>query len=339
MDIKALPKTELHLHLEGAVPHSALLELIRKYGDGKTFPDTDAIRAKLQHGNFSQFVAAWLWKNKYLREYEDFRLIAADLARNLASNGVWYAEVSFSPGDFQKHGLLLQPLAQAIRRGLQEFGAGDNGPTSIRINLIVDMVRDFGPERGLRWLEETREIAHDTGIVAVGIGGSEAEFPAAPYARLFRRAEEFGLHRVAHAGECAGAASIWAALNELGVERIGHGTRSFEDPALLVRLRRERIPLEICLTSNVCTGVVPAIRQHPFLHYFRSGLRITLSSDDPAMFDTDIAAEYARAQAEFELSDNELVRIARTGFEAAFLPEPDRAAFLARFDALAKPWT
>jgi adenosine deaminase len=338
MDLRALPKTELHLHLEGAVPDAALLELIRKYGDGKMFPDTEAVRAKLQHGDFSQFVEAWLWKNKYLREYDDFRLIAAGLARNLAGNGVWYAEVSFSPGDFQKHGLRLQPLAQAIRRGIDESGTTFNGSESIRINLIVDLVRDFGPERGLRWLEETREIAAESGIVAIGIGGQELEFPPEPYARIFRRAEAFGLHRVAHAGECAGAASVWAALNELGVERIGHGTRSFEDAALVAHLRRERIPLEVCLTSNVCTGVVPAIRQHPFPDYFRSGLRIALSSDDPAMFDTDIVAEYAKAKAEFELSDRELLRIARTGFEAAFLPEPDRAALLARFDAVTKLW-
>jgi adenosine deaminase len=126
--------------------------------------------------------------------------------------------------------------------------------------------------------------------------------------------------------------SIWGALESLGVERIGHGTRSFEDPALVEYLCRKQIPLEVCLTSNISTGVVDALRSHPFLRYFQSGIPITLSSDDPAMFDTDIIAEYEKAQNEFGLTDVELIRIARTGFEVAFLSETDRLELLKEFD-------
>jgi adenosine deaminase len=138
---------------------------------------------------------------------------------------------------------------------------------------------------------------------------------------------------VAHAGEAAGASSIWGALKSLGVERIGHGTRSFEDPALVEYLYRKQIPLEVCLTSNVCTGVINPLRSHPFLNYFQAGIPITLSSDDPAMFNTDIIAEYKKARAEFGLTDTELIRIARTGFEVALLSEEDRAALLKEFDS------
>ena len=138
---------------------------------------------------------------------------------------------------------------------------------------------------------------------------------------------------MADEGEGAGASSIWGALKSLGVERIGHGTHCFEDPALVEYLCRERIPLEVCLTSNVCTGVVDTLRSHPFLSYFQSGIPITLSSDDPAMFDTDIIAEYEKAQNEFGLTDVELIRIVRTGFEVAFLSEADRPALLNEFDS------
>ena len=332
MDIAGLPKTELHLHLEGAIAHEILLDLVHKYGDAKIVPDLETLKTRLKYREFAQFVEAWIWKNTYLREYEDFRLIARPLSRELAAKGIRYAELSFSPGDFQRQGLHLQPLAKAIRAGLDDASSGVNG-SQTKINLIVDLVRDCGPTLGARWLDETAEIARETGIVAIGLGGPELEFPPEPYAPVFRRAETFGFHRVAHAGEAAGASSIWGALKSLGVERIGHGTRSLEDPALVEHLYRKRIPLEVCLTSNVCTGVVATLRSHPFLSYFRSGIPITLSSDDPAMFDTDIVAEYEKARAEFGLTDTELIRIARTGFEVAFLSEEDRAALLKEFDS------
>jgi adenosine deaminase len=332
MDITNIPKTELHLHLEGAIPHETLLALVHKYGDGKIVPDLGTLKNRLKYREFGQFVEAWIWKNNYLREYEDFRLIARSLPRELATKGIRYAEVSFSPGDFQRQGLHLQPLAKAIRAGLDEASRDGNNGLQIAINLIVDLVRDCGPTLGARWLDETAEIARETGIVAIGLGGPELEFPPEPYARVFRRAEALGLHRVAHAGEAAGASSIWGALKSLGVERIGHGTRSFEDPALVEYLYRKRIPLEVCLTSNVYTGVVNTLRSHPFLSYFQSGIPITFSTDDPAMFDTDIVAEYEKARTEFRLTDTELLRIARTGFEVAFLTEETRAVFLKEFD-------
>jgi adenosine deaminase len=336
MDLAGLPKTELHVHLEGAIPHQTLLKLIHKYGDRRIVPDLQTLKNKLKFRTFSQFVDAWIWKNNYLREYEDFRLAAKTLSGELAAKGVRYAEVSCSPGDFQRHGLHLQLLAKAIRAGLEDAVTETNNSSAIEVNLIVDLGRDCGPTLGARWLEETAEIARETGIVAVGLGGPELEFPPEPYGPVFRRAEELGLHRVAHAGEAAGVSSIWGAVKTLGVERIGHGT-SFEDPALVQYLCRERIPLEICLTSNVCTGIVDTLESHPFLGYFQSGIPITLSSDDPAMFDTDIVAEYEKARIEFGLSDLDLVRIARTGFEVAFLPEADRAKLLKEFDGKVQP--
>jgi adenosine deaminase len=266
----SVTRTELHLHLEGAIAPEILLDLVHKYGDEKTVPDLETLKTKLRYREFARFVEAWIWKNKYLREYEDFRLIARSLSHELAAKGVRYAEISFSPGDLQRQGLRLQPLAKAIRAGLDDALGDRNDRSQIEIKLIVDLVRDCGPTLGARWLDETVEIARETGIVAIGLGGPELEFPPEPYAPVFRRAEALGFHRVAHAGEAAGASSIWGALKSLGVERIGHGTRSFEDPALVEYLYRKRIPLEVCLTSNVSTGVIDAFSQSSIPKLFSS---------------------------------------------------------------------
>jgi adenosine deaminase len=325
LDLIALPKTELHLHLEGAVPATTLLQLIHKYGDRSAVPDLAALEMKLKHQNVDEFMAVYVWAVSYLREYEDFTLAARGIVNDLHAQGVWYAEISFSPGMFDRIGLELQPLAKAIRAGLADS-------TDVKTNLLVDLIRDRGPQQGDRRLSQTAEVAKETGIVGIGIGGSEIEFPPEPFAPVFRRAADLGLHRVAHAGEWVGPESVWGAIRALGVERIGHGTRSFEDPALVKYLCKARLPLEVCLTSNVCTGTVTNVRDHLMLKYFEAGIPITLSSDDPTLFHTTIVDEYNHARASLGISDANLIKIARTGFVIAFLDESERLRFLTNFD-------
>jgi len=335
-DLSRLPKTELHLHLEGAIPHETLLQIVHKYGGKNETSDLAALEKRFRYRNFSDFIETWIWMTGYLREYEDFRLAASSMVRWLGTSGVRYAEVSFSPGRVARFGLALQPLALAIREGIDDALA-DDADSQVRVNLIVDLVRDLGPELGSRWLEEAADVMTAAGIVAVGIGGSEERFPPEAYENVFRRAESLRFHRVAHAGEAAGPQSVWGAVKVLGVERVGHGIRSIEDLELVDHLRRHRIPLEVCLSSNHCTGFVNDLGRHPLPALLRAGVPITLSSDDPAMFATDLPGEYRIARDRLGLSDEELVRIARAGFEVAFLPDADRASLLAEFDdALAK---
>ncbi len=225
---------------------------------------------------------------------------------------------------------VLQPLAQAIRSGLDRGSAADAGRRSLESRLILDLIRDRGPKAGERWLSQAAEVARETGILAVGLGGTEARFPPEAYAPVYRRA--LGFHRTAHAGESAGPDSVWGAIRSLGVERIGHGTRCREDPELVTYLRSHAIPLEVCPTSNVCTRSVPSIEEHPLASYHRNGLLVTLSSDAPVLFDTSLVREYEIARDRMGLTPTELVRIARTGFEVAFLPETDRMRVLDAFD-------
>jgi adenosine deaminase len=326
IDLRKLPKTELHLHFEGAVPPETLLQLIHKYGDRSKVPDLTTLQSKFRYRDFRDFITVYVWAVKYFREYEDFSLAASGIVRELAAQNVRYAEIYFSPGLFERAGLKLQLLAKAIRAGLSIS-------SEVKTRLMVDLVRESGPARGDRQLSEAAEVAGETDIVAIGIGGSEDGFPPHPFAPVFRRAEALGLHRVAHAGEWAGAESIWGAVRALRVERIGHGTRSFEDPTLMRYLRQMGIPLEVCLTSNLCTGVVAAIKNHPIQDYFRMGIPITLSSDDPTLFHTDLVAEYRLLREELGMNDDDLVRIARTGFEAAFMSDSERKKFLSVFES------
>jgi adenosine deaminase len=327
MDLTALPKTELHLHLEGAIPKDAFLGLIHKYGGADQVPDLAGLNARLQYRDFTHFLASWIWMTGYLREYQDFTRIARGVATELMTQGVRYAEIFYSPSLFRRHGLTLQGITTAVRSG---FDAVKGAPA---VRLILDLSRNEGPELGLRLVEEAAEVAAETGIVGLGLGGPELEFPPEPYTGVYRRAGELGLHRVAHAGEAAGPESVWGAIRALGSERIGHGVRSIEDAELVAHLSERRIPLEICPTSNLRTGVVQSIERHPIRRLFEAGVPITLSSDDPTFFGADILDEYRLLRDVLGFSDAELVLIARTGFEHAFASPEERAGMLAEFDA------
>jgi len=326
MDLRALPKTELHLHLEGAIPKEVFLSLIHKYGDANQVPDLAALNARLQYRDFTHFLASWIWMTGYLREAQDFTRIAGAVASVLATQGVRYAEVFYSPSLFLRHGLTVQDITTAVRAG---FDGAEGAP---HIRLILDLSRNEGPELGLRLVEEAAEVAAEAGIVALGLGGPELEFPPEPYADVYRRAAELGLHRVCHAGEAAGPESVWGALRALGSERIGHGVRSIEDPELVAHLSERGIPLEVCPTSNLRTGVVSSIERHPIRQLVEAGVPITLSSDDPTFFGADILDEYHLLREVLGFSDSELVQIARTGFESAFVSEDERARLLAELD-------
>jgi adenosine deaminase len=326
MDLIALPKTELHLHLEGAIPERVFLSLIHKYGDADQVPDAVALEERLQYRDFAHFLASWIWMTGYLREAEDFTRVARAVAARLAAQGVRYAEVFYSPSLFLRHGLTVQGITTAVRAGF------DSAEASPRIRLILDLSRNEGPELGLMCVEQAAEVATEADVVGLGLGGPELEFPPEPYAGVYRRAAQLGLHRVAHAGEAAGPESVWGALRALGAERIGHGVRSIEDPELVTHLCEQQIPLEVCPTSNLRTGVVASIDQHPIRRLFDAGVRITLSSDDPTFFGADILDEYRLLREVLEFSDRELLQIARTGFESAFVTDDERARLLAEHD-------
>ena len=283
--LERLPKVELHLHLEGAIPLDALWELVTKYGGDPDVPSLAALADRFAYRDFPHFIQTWHWKNRFLREYEDFAFIARRVGEDLASQGVRYAEVFFSPSDFERYGLGPQNLAEQIRSGLDDVAG-------IRVALVADLVRDTGPEQADRTLERVSEV-RDCGVVGIGLGGSEHEYPAGRFKEVFAKARRLGFRTSAHAGEVAGAESVWAAAMELEADRIGHATRAVEDPKLVDFLEARGTPLELCPISNVRTGVIPSLEAHPVRAYFDRGMLVSVNTDDPKMFGNSLADEYA----------------------------------------------
>ncbi|MBN2384245.1 adenosine deaminase [bacterium] len=322
---RQIPKVELHVHLEGAIPHQALFDLIQKYGGDASVPDRAALERRFKYRDFTQFVEAWAWKNRFLREYEDFSHIAELMARDMASQNICYAEVFFSPSAFSRLGLEVQEMTRAVRIGLSRV-------TGIEIALIADLVRDYGPEQELITLRKLEEV-RDQGVIGIGVGGSEHRFPLGPFRELFEQARRMGFHTTAHAGEAAGPESIWAAINDLRVERIGHATSACEDPKLLDYLAEHAIPLELCPGSNVRTGAVASFSDHPIRTFFQHGLIISVNTDDPSMFGTALAEEYRSLEQECGFTRAEMCQLILLTIQSSWLPVRRKETLAKRFTA------
>ncbi len=276
-----MPKVELHLHLEGAIPADGMWTLVERHGGDPDVPDPGALAARFEFSDFTHFISTWEWKLKFHTTLDDYRFLAEAVARDLARQGHTYVEAYVSPSD---SGLATQPMLMAVREGLEAV-------QGIRVGLVPDLVRDTGHEMAMRTLEEVIEVAADAGVIGITIGGSEQHHPAVEFVEVFRRARSAGLGLTAHAGEAAGPESVRQAIDDLGVDRIGHGVRSVEDPALLAEIVDRQIPLEVCPTSNVRTGVSADFASHQVRELIDAGAFVTINTDDPAMFGCTLAGE------------------------------------------------
>ena len=311
-----LPKLELHLHLEGAIPLNALWELMQKYGGAPGIPNPAALEQRLVYRDLSHFLETWSWKNEFLREYEDFTFLADAVARSLLRQNIRYVEAFYSPADSAHHGLGTQRITEAIREGLRRV-------PGVRVALVADLVRDYGPAVGARVVEELIEV-RDLGVVGIGLGGSEAEFPPVLFEDAFDAARRAGFRTTAHAGEAAGPESIWGAVRHLKVDRIGHGTRADEDERLLDHLAESQTPLEMCPLSNVQTGVVASLELHPIRRYFERGLVITVNTDDPGMFGSSLATELRLLRQTLGFTREEIQQLQLLAVTASWMSEVEK---------------
>ncbi len=216
-------------------------------------------------------------------------------------------------------------MTEAIHAGLAQV-------PEIEVALVADLVRNYGPEKAAVTLAKLNEVQH-LGVIGIGIGGSEAEYPPEPFAPIYDEARRLGFHTSAHAGEAAGAASIWGAIRALHVERIGHGTRAAEDSALLDYLAAQRIPLEMCPVSNLRTGVIQSIEQHPARRYFERGIVVTINTDDPKMFGNRLADEYRLLVDKLGFSQRDICALILNGIQSAWLSEEKKRDLIAAFRA------
>ncbi len=324
--IRQLPKAELHLHLEGAVEPATLVELRERHGDRAIAAEVDSL---YHYQDFAGFLLAFKNITEHLRTPDDYELITYRLMQRLKEENVLHAEVYVSVGVClwrkQDFAAIFEGLDRGRARGARDFG--------ISLLWIFDAVRQLGAEDAQRVFELAAHY-HDRHVAGVGIGGDEQKAPPELFRSVYSYAEENGLRLTAHAGETGPAESIWGALN-LRAERIGHGLSAAQDPDLIEELAYRQIPVEICLTSNLGTGVCKAINEHPAKSYFDQGIMITLNTDDPAIFGTTLSREYQLAQETFGFTDEHLRELARNSFEASFLPAEKKLEFLNLFDAAA----
>ena len=330
--IGEIPKVELHLHLEGAVPLETLFGFIQNRGNNKLIKNLENLKKRLVYSNFTQFIKVWLWKNSFITEYEDFEELSYQVLKSLSQQNVKYVEAFYSPRDFTLRNRKLsacgitESLIEGKKRAFDDFG--------IQSELIVDIVRDYGPRMGMGLIKELSGYL-GRGLIGIGLGGSEKLFPAGFFTKVYQEARDRGFRLTAHAGEADGAKSIWAALNELGTERIGHGLRAYEDPRLIDYLRGRQTPLEMCVVSNIKTQVCKSFKEHPVKNYFKEGLMVTVNSDDPSMFDTSITDEYLVLIQKFGFSLAEIRKVNFNSIEASFMTDEEKDVMRGTFN---KEW-
>jgi aminodeoxyfutalosine deaminase len=322
--IRQLPKAELHLHLEGAVEPATLVELRRNHGEQTTLAETESL---YHYSDFPTFLMAFKEVSAHLRGPDDYELITYRLMQQLKEENVLHAEVSIAVGVCLYRKLDFAAIFEGMERG-RTRGARDFG---VSLLWIFDATRHFGVEEAQRVFELAVHYKKRH-VVGIGIGGDEQKAPPELFRGAYAYAEDHGLRLTAHAGETAAPESIWGALN-LHAERIGHGLSAAHDPDLIEELAYRQIPVEICITSNLRTGVCKTPAEHPAKNYFDQGVMITLNSDDPALFGTSLAREYQFAQETFGFSDEHLRELARNSFEASFLPAEKKLELLSLFDA------
>lgn len=324
--IRELPKAELHLHLEGSIDPTTLLELQRAHGKPGTLEEVERL---YRYEDFNGFLMAFKAVTENLRTADDYELIIYRLMEKLRDENVLHAEIYVSVGVClrrkQDFVAIFEGLERGRVRGERDF--------KVSVLWIFDAVRQFGTEAAKTVFELAANF-RDRNVVGVGIGGDEQKAPAELFRDIYAYAVENGLRLTAHAGENAGPESIWGALN-LRAERIGHALTAAQDPELVEELATRQIPVEICLSSNLLTGCCQSLAAHPLREYFNDGLMLTINTDDPAMFSTSLNREYQLAQNAFGFTDEHLRELARNSFEASFLPAEKKIAFLDLLDAAA----
>jgi len=325
--VRALPKAELHVHLEGSIEPATVVELAARHGVSLTVEEA---AARYAPGNFDQFIESFIWVTSFLRGPEDYALISRRFAESLRRQNVLYAEVTLSIGIMFRRNQDPAANYAALREAALEV-------PEVRLKWIFDAVRQWGAASAMEVAKIAVEL-HSPDIIAYGIGGDELGLPTIDLRPVYDYVASQGMHRLIHAGEIGGPESVREAIEMLGAERIGHGIAVMRDERTMDFVAARGIALEVCPTSNLRTGALArqlgretaGYDEHPLVSFFRRGLPVTLSSDDPAMFETTVSDEYRHAH-RMGLKSIDLIRLAEASFHHAFLSTQERAALLSEF--------
>ena len=335
--VRHLPKAELHLHLEGTVTPETLIALSERHANENAetpLLTLDEARSLYHYTDFTGFLMAFKAITGRLINAADYELITWRMAQHLAAQGVVHAEVYISIGViyfWRREEAARNPqLVEELFAGMERARLRAEKELGLTMYWIFDAVRHFGVEEAAIVFDKAAELRRDhPSIIGIGIGGDERRTGAEPFRDLYAKARDAGLRLTAHAGETVGPEGIWAAMN-IGAERIGHGLTAQYDNELMELLAERQVPIEICVTSNLRTASCRVLEEHPVRRYFDQGLMITLNSDDPALFGSDLLGEFTLAHDQFEFTQEHLRELAANSFEASFLPPEQKVAWLRR---------
>ncbi|MGW0563771.1 adenosine deaminase [Streptomyces sp. NPDC003016] len=331
--IAGLPKAELHVHHVGSASPRIVAELAARHPDSRVPTDPEALADYFTFTDFAHFVEVYLSVVDLIRTPEDVRLLTFEVARDMARQNIRYAELTVTPFSSTRRGIDEKAFMEAIEDARRAAEA--------ELGTVLRWCFDIPGEAGLEAAEETARLAvdlHPEGLVSFGLGGPEIGVPRPQFKPYFDRAIAAGLRSVPHAGETTGPQTIWDALNDLRAERIGHGTSAVQDPRLLAHLAEHRIPLEVCPTSNIATRAVATLDEHPLKEMVDAGVLVTVNSDDPPMFGTDLNSEYGVAARLLGLDEHGVAGLARNAVEASFLDPAGKARIAAEIDAYTADW-
>ncbi|WP_435058686.1 adenosine deaminase [Streptomyces sp. bgisy060] len=333
--IAGLPKAELHVHHVGSASPRIVAELAARHPDSKVPTDPEALADYFTFTDFAHFIDVYLSVVDLVRTPEDVRLLTFEVARDMARQNIRYAELTITPYSSTRRGIDERAFMEAIEDARKAAEA--------ELGTVLRWCFDIPGEAGLVSAEETARLAtteglRPEGLVSFGLGGPEIGVPRPQFKPYFDVARAAGLHSVPHAGETTGPQTVWDAIHDLGAERIGHGTSSVQDPALLAHLAEHRIALEVCPTSNIATRAVATLDEHPIRQMVEAGVLVTVNSDDPPMFGTDLNNEYAVAARLLDLDERGTAALAKNAVEASFLDAAGKARIAAEIDAYTDAW-
>ncbi|MCZ4100907.1 MULTISPECIES: adenosine deaminase [Streptomyces] len=331
--IAGLPKAELHVHHVGSASPRIVAELAARHRDSRVPSDPAALAEYFTFRDFAHFIDVYLSVVDLIRDAEDVRLLTFEVARDMARQNIRYAELTVTPYSSTNRGIPDRAFVEAIEDARKAAES--------ELGVVLRWCFDIPGEAGLASAEETARIATELrpeGLVSFGLGGPEIGVPRPQFKPYFDRARAIGLHSVPHAGETTGPETVWDAINLLGAERIGHGTSSVQDPRLLEHLAEHRIALEVCPTSNIATRAVRTLEEHPLRQMVEAGVLVTINSDDPPMFSTDLNNEYAIAARLLDLDAAGVAGLAKNAVEASFLDAPGKTRLTAEIDAYTAAW-
>ena len=331
--IAGLPKAELHVHHVGSASPRIVAELAARHPDSPVPKDPHELERYFTFRDFAHFIEIYISVVELIRDAEDVRLLTHEVARDMARQHIRYAELTVTPHSSVRRGIpdvaFMEAIEDARISAERDFG------------VVLRWCFDIPGELGLPAAEDTARMACELrpeGLVSFGLGGPEIGWPRPQFKPYFDRAIAAGLHSVPHAGESTGPETVWDALTELRAERIGHGTSATQDPRLLDHLAEHRIPLEVCPTSNIATRAVTDLDRHPVKEMVDAGVLVTINSDDPPMFGTDLNNEYGVAARLLGLDERGLAALAKNAVEASYLDPAGKRTLAAAIDTYTTSW-